>query len=596
VIPRSILWNHRFILNPFSHDAGFSYGWQVYALPVYFVGGEHGFVLLSAAAFMLLLAAMGSPLARRYGPTTAWVGILVAGFVLCGVARESLTNNDVPLMLVEVAAIRMAIVSPQPAGMALDLAIGLLCGFAVAIKPQGVGTVILLAAWLLLRAGRRAPSAAFAFAGGFAPLALVWPLINLLSYGSPFPQIMLLWPPSTGYLPQMRETMAVLMANFGLWYRLNYLRIFSQGMEGWTLLLLCGSPFLFLRSARRDPAVRLLLGFAFGRALVLTLLSRGDPAIVFHDRYHLASYVAVGVAVIIGAYHAVTARRLPRWALQHYAGAAAVVLATVRLFLSPVQMLSPTGNPGSNRAEPRPSMASSTLTALASLAEPRAAGGIGIGSDWVSEFLPSGAVVATTAIDPYQLGRPFLQILPVSQNRIDLAGPPGDILAALRREGAGYLQLTEYSGLNLWMNPLIGKWLQSARRIPHEPGVERLVWFDYPTDKGAQAIYRISGDAGGDPAAAEPTEPDHAALAREADGTLWVRWRPIQAGEVEVLGVPRDGSASELGGTRASFGRFPLLAHLRDVDAIRLIHSVNGKRSAYIDLPYPALGTPWARF
>jgi hypothetical protein len=426
------------------------------------------------------------------------------------------------------------------------------------------------------------------FACGFAPLALVWPVINLLAYGSPLPQIMLLWPPATGYLPQMRETMAYLMGNFGLWYRLNYLRLFSQGMEGWTLLLLCGIPFLFLRAARRDPAIRLLLGFALCRALVLILLSRGDPAIVFHDRYHLASYIAVGVAVMLGVHHAVTARNLPRWALVHYAAAAAVLLAALRLFLSPVQMLTPTGVPGSNRVEVRPSLGQGAREALRTLAEPPGGGALGIGSDWAAEFLPVGAVVATTAIDPYPLRRPFLQLLPVSQNRIDLAGPPGEILAALRHEGAGYLQLTEYSGLNLWMNPLIQKWLRSVREIPQEPGVERLVWFDYPTDKGAQAIYRIAGAAAAAPTVAGPVEPADARIARGSDGRLWVWWRPVPLGEIQVLEVPRAGSVASLGGTRAEYGRFPLRTPLLEVRAIRLIHRVNGTASAPIDLAYAA--------
>ena len=213
-------------------------------------------------------------------------------------------------MLVEVAALRVAILPPRPDAGRWS------CGrprvrFAVAIKPQGLGTVLLVACWILVRARRRAPSAAAVFACGFAPLALVWPVINLLSYGSPLPQIMLLWPPRGGYLPQMRETMAVLMSNFGLWYRLNYARLFSQGMEGWTLFLVCGAPFLLKRQARRDPAIRLLLGFAVGRALLLTVLSRGDPAIVFHDRYHLASYIALGIAVMLAVHHAVEERNFP---------------------------------------------------------------------------------------------------------------------------------------------------------------------------------------------------------------------------------------------------------------------------------------------
>ncbi len=334
--------------------------------------------------------------------------------------------------------------------------------------------------------------------------------------------------------------------------------------------------------------IRLLVGFAVGRALLLTVLSKGDPAIVFHDRYHLASYIAIGIAVMLGVHHAVVQRKLPRWALLHYAAAAAILLATTRLFLSPLQILSPTGTTGSNRVELRPSMAEDACKALGTLAEARGGGPLGIGSDWISEFVPAGALVATTVIDPYPLDRPFLQILPVSQTRIDLARPPGEILGALRREGAGFLQLTEFSGLNLWMNPTISGWLQSARRIPNEPGVERMVWFSYPTDKGSQAVYRISGAVDSDPAGARPSAPELGKLERGTDGTLWVRWRPIAFGEIEVLGVPGLGGTPALGGTRAAYGRFPIRTALPGVDSIRLVHRVNGRSSAATDIPYSA--------
>lgn len=583
VIPRSILWRHEFVLNAFSHDAGFSYGWQLYALPAFFAGGEHCFVLMSAAAFVLLLLAIGEPIANRYGATTAWACILAVSFLLCGVARESLTNNDIPLMLIEVAGIRLALLAPGRAGAALGSMVGLLCGFMLAIKPQGLGTAFLLAIWLLFFSGGTLP-AILAFAVGLSLLGLVWPLVSWLSYGSPIPQIMLLWAPSSGFLPQMKETMPVLMGNFAVWYRSNYARLFSQGMEGWTLLLCC-IPLLGFRSARRDPAVRLLLGYAAARALILTLLSKGDMAIVFHDRYHLASYGALGMAAVLGVWHAAESSRVARAMWAQCAVAAAILLAAARLWLAPVQIVNPTGEPGGFRTEYWPSLASSAAAAMHSLAQQKGGGEYGMGSDWASEFLPADAVVATTAIDPYHLDRNFLQILPVSQNKIDLAGSPAAILASLRRVGATHLQLTQYSGLNLWMNAPVDKWLQSARKIPREPGVERLVWFLYPTDKGDQAFYRIDAGAQVDPAGAVPTTPVGAELLTSPDGTLWVNWKPIPYGEVEVSLVQAHASAASLGGTRAEYGRFPIRMLMPKTFTIRLAHRVDGRSSGSIDIP-----------
>ena len=138
------------------------------------------------------------------------------------------------------------------------------------------------------------------------------------------------------------------------------------------------------------------------------------------------------------------------------------------------------------------------------------------------------------------------------------------------------------------MNPPITRWLRSAVRIPGEPGVERLVWFSYPTDKGDAVGLQDSGTVDGDPAGARPSLPELGGLERGADGTLWVRWRPISFGEVEVLGVPGLAGKSALGGTRASYGRFPIRTALLDVRVIRLIHRVNGMASAAADIPYQA--------
>jgi hypothetical protein len=50
--------------------------------------------------------------------------------------------------------------------------------------------------------------------------------------------------------------------------------------------------------------------------------------------------------------------------------------------------------------------------------------------------------------------------------------------------------LTQYSGLNPWMNPITDKWLARVRQIADLRGVERLEKIE-DSDKGWQAVYGL---------------------------------------------------------------------------------------------------------
>jgi len=82
-------------------------------------------------------------------------------------------------------------------------------------------------------------------------------------------------------------------------------------------------------------------------------------------------------------------------------------------------------------------------------------------------------------------------LLPVSQEKIDLSQSPEAIFKDLLAMGITHLHLTQYSGLNGWMNPKIDEWLRSARSIPELPGVELVMHTLYFSGKGEQAVYRL---------------------------------------------------------------------------------------------------------
>ena len=199
VIPRTILWNHGLLFNAFSHDAGLFYGWQLYALPAYLMGGDLAFQLCSFLALAILLLSSYRVLSARYSTLTGLLGALVVVAVICGMSRESVVNNDIPLVLLEITLLGLANVVIPGRGAAWLL--GLLGGFAIAIKLVAVAAVGLAYAIFLWRAGK---SLRMGWIGILAAGTVIslgpWPLFNYLASGSPLPHFLLLWPPDTGYL------------------------------------------------------------------------------------------------------------------------------------------------------------------------------------------------------------------------------------------------------------------------------------------------------------------------------------------------------------------------------------------------------------
>jgi hypothetical protein len=95
-------------------------------------------------------------------------------------------------------------------------------------------------------------------------------------------------------------------------------------------------------------------------------------------------------------------------------------------------------------------------------------------AEYISHELPPDAIVATITIAPYPLNHRFMQVLPFTQNTIDLDQAPSEIAAALRQYSACYLHLPYATSLNPWMNDAIIKWVDRVREICRLPGAQVL--------------------------------------------------------------------------------------------------------------------------
>lgn len=580
VIPRTVLWNHGLIFNSFSHDAGLYYGWQLYALPAYLMGGDQAFQLCSVAALSVLLLSAYRILRTRYGSLTGLIAALVVIAVVCGMIRESVVNNDIPLLLLEITLLVLA--STVVPGRIAACLLGLLGGFAIAVKLIAVATVTLACLIFLWRC-RPKHFQLFGFLALSAVVSLgPWPLFNFLSSGSPLPHFLLIWPPETGYLPQFRDSLTYLMQYFGDWYRKNFFRLFSQGLE-FVPALLFGYLFMpFVRQIRSDPFCVTLIAFALLKTVLLLTLNRFDAVLLFHDRYNLAAYVMLALGGMICWRHAVQPAISARPRIETIALPVLIVISVLMLYRTNIRATQVNGVGLPDTATTYPSLKNGFYSALERLSERPGGGQGGISYDFAAEMLPPDAVIATTVIDPYLLQRPFLQMLPVSENVIDLSLPPDQLRIKLLDHGATHLHLTQYSGLNPWMVPVVDKWLKSLREIPALPSTRQLLVLNYPTSKGLQGFYKLTPNA---PKNRPPLQQlREVTLTRSAGDTWVVRWQSEYGGDVRVDLRSDSGPPVNLGKAASEIGQFPIQFVLPRNAKLEVTCLIDGRATQVITL------------
>jgi hypothetical protein len=521
VIPRAVLWDHAFIFNPFSHEAGLSYGWHMFGVGSFLFGAERGYVLLSFWVFLLTCLLVFEVFAERYGKRIGLAAAFVCGFVICGLSRDSIANDDGSLLLAEMVALYMLFTTRY--------AWGWVVGFALSIKFTAFGAPVALAA---IRFAQERSIRTICIAALISlPMAAIWPLVNFFNTGSPLPQMM------RPVLPQLSETMAFLTRAYGLWYSMNWSDQFTGGMVGLGLLLLAIPFGLLSREFLQDRLVRVLAAYAVLRFIVVVFIVRRAD-VLWHDRYHLSTYLALSLVSLIAA--KTFLREMSPTGVAWLAGS----LTAVQLFTSTIQAI-PAG-PHNERVEFQtvPSMLQRMRSQLETFREVPGGSRMGEGFGWISQHLPQDALIATTVVDPYYLRRRYIELLPLSQQEIDLSASPETILAELRRRGVTHLHLAQYSGFNVWMNEIIQKWLANLNRIPELPGVRKLASLLNHAGKGREDIYRIAGSEPEFPVT--PFDPK----AFIENGALVVLWTPT-AGTVDIY--QGDTMLGEVGG---QFGDF----------------------------------------
>jgi len=473
VIPRETLRDGGFVFNPFFMMEGVPRGWHMFGLPAYALAGPAGYLSLSFFCFVLILVLAYRTSAMLFDEPGA-IGLISAvavAFIIGSNELGSISNNDVPMLFVELIA--LAIAAQTPPSRKATLVLGLLCGFAIAIKTTALaGALLILVVWMTRQKALRARLEALAmFTAAAAPLAAFWPLVALWHSGSPYHQLMngpRLWGSA---LPAYAQTISTFWDLFEQWMVANRARFISGPLVGNALLLLLLIAGLPLAPSRIKRIALFLIAFAIGRTLLLALISGRPSFVLLHDRYNLLSFVLLGLAAVWSAYAALLKYKMPVAAAGGVVASLTALIAVIG-FTASWTLKDPLIG-GSIMTTRVPSLLEQMAEQLGSLAY-----GAESQYDSVTEYIrkqvPPDAVVATTSVTPFELDHRFLQLLPISQNVIDLRQSPAEIERALRTRGACYLHLPFAMRANPWLDAELSPWVERIRRICEHPGAQVL--------------------------------------------------------------------------------------------------------------------------
>jgi hypothetical protein len=474
IIPRNILADHTFFYNYFSYQAGLSYGWHFWGIFANIVGGARGFNCLGAWAALGLLCLIFSVVSHQYSVRHGAVAVLLSSlFLVLGISENDRTGIDVPLILLEGAALAVAAGTVHCNNKSRCFLVGLICGFAMATKLTAAGGVLVIVAVLFyyLERANRLKGIMITTAVIFV-MGAFWPLLTYFYSGSPLPQLLLTMRTQGPPLPQLLETITHDTMMYKEFFHANLAK--STELKVVALSLLSGLLLLLItenKNVFKNKLVVVLGIFAVGHWL---FMGAASSLSLFHPRYNLASILVLGIVSAIG-----WTEFLSRYKIVGRIVAVIILMVFVKLW-TPVPL------------------AYGVCGHFRDFLEPIGPRTSHVGSfTWISKNLPANAIIAGPAIETYYAQRKYIQMQGISQEKIDLSQAPDAILAELKNIGVTYIHITNEYDLPPWSVDMAKKWLYNFDRISALAGVELVYkdpapYYDRMSDQTVvEKVYRI---------------------------------------------------------------------------------------------------------
>jgi hypothetical protein len=494
---RDIIWNHGALYNAFSFGAGIPLGWHNYGLSSFLLGGESAYLGLTFW-FFLVIGNLASVSFKRFLPDLDGIytnlATLFIWFVCVSFLQGSLPNNDIPATYFELVLLVMVFTNRVNNSLFYAVILGTIAGFVLMIKLTNVvGVAILVGCYFCACWRDQSRMYILVTLITASIIASIWPIHTFLNSGAFLPQALVPHKLHGTYYPHFIEAARALEVVHGNWMISNAVRFFSSSM--FLIPVLIAGLFLYSiadksRFFNHNKLILLLFIYGISRFLIFILISpRLD--VLFHDRYHLVTYllfVFLGYICWLDYLHNTKQANAFDRLRSPYAIYAAITLVFIGV-LSDYEMKFPDAKTGEPKSLIMHNILFQSIYRMKEYLN---------GPEWrndpffsfIRKHTDERTIIATTLMAPYDYDRKFLQILPVSQNMIDLEGSPKQILSTLRSLGVSYLHINSHPGLVPGATPMIAKWLQSLYRIPNEPGV-RLVLKNDNDSIQFSALYKI---------------------------------------------------------------------------------------------------------
>ncbi len=478
VIPRDIIWHHGFYPNPFFFAAGIPQAWHHYGAPAYLLAKEPGYLGLSFWCFVgvcLLIKDITRLVLPECPPLTPLFTMFATALVSVGMLEGSISNNDIPGVYLElILMVGVIQLSKKGVSRSAPYVIGILGGFILGVKLTNLVGVALLTLMYLYLNREAFFAVSIRVALSLLLCASIWPVVNLVFFGSPLPQCLDSLRVFGTTLPQFRVTTAAMADVHGNWCLANAGRLFTGNMLPVPILAF-GVVLLPWKKlpARSRQLVLFGLGFAALRFLGVCALSpRLD--IIFHNRYHLIDFIiilALGITgwESFGAAVVSTVRKVT----QVVTAVILLVLFLLNIFI-PYRIVYPDAHFPERIEDKIPSLWNQMCYQWRMLGQP---------PPWQQQAIvtyirtktPPNALIATLVMGVYDYDRRFIQILPFAQTRIDITASPATILNELKHLGVRYLHVVPFSGLIPGLTPKMVPWLTLINAIGKLPGVKLVV-------------------------------------------------------------------------------------------------------------------------
>jgi hypothetical protein len=460
-VPDRILSNLKLIPNADSFSAGIPFAWHVTNTPMFLIGGETSYLAINFWIFQILLLSLVPIGIKIFGvkntPQIEPLAITLIGAYLIFTLNGSITNTDLISIFIEISSILILLRFRHAVsnGNFFWIIFGVVVGYCFSVKFTTVFTIILICLLILFDKKIRVINK-FLFLTACSIVSSFWIIYNKIFYDY-FIAVSFNSQADSKNIHILNESIQELVSVYAKWYSLN-----SNNLIAGSLLLIPICAIISLGGLLKFGYSKLqksIIVFGILHYLVLIILvPRAD--IVFHDRYHIMTYIVLIIFSIITIDKFIEIKsRLAKICITFLISS----LIIGSFWENTIKF--PTLDKYEIKSENIYKQSIKNFSLLQTRYK-------SIKLEDEKNPIPIGAKVATNSIAPYSLHRNFMQVLPFVTQSINLDKSSYEIACELIQNDTRYLVLFPSASTIPGTELIIEKYLVEIRNVNKVYGVE----------------------------------------------------------------------------------------------------------------------------